>query len=177
MRSARPSMPYMSCKGPSRVAVRIVPAVLQPVPESRRLFGEADTQQAVHRERGVANPGVAVVPIAHAADRLRQAAGRGCDNRPGRLEREELERQGGALDDFTPAAGVGAVSTASVASSRRCRGTVLPPRRAPGQRLGAGLRIEDGAGQTWPSLLLEGKVGDDAIAIVLQRHGSGQSKA
>ena len=33
-----------------------------------RLLGEPEPQERVERERGVADPGVAVVPVAHAAD-------------------------------------------------------------------------------------------------------------
>src|SRR4029078_12584434 len=87
---------------PVRVAVRFMPPVLQPIPESCRFFCKTDTQESIDRERRVTNPGVAVVPIPHAANGFRQAAGWGCDNRPGRLEREEFEGQGGTLDDFTP---------------------------------------------------------------------------
>ena len=67
-----------------------------------------DANEGVHREGGVADPGVAVVPVARAADDFGQAAGRGGDDRAGRLEGEQLQGEGGALDALAPAAAVGA---------------------------------------------------------------------
>src|SRR5262249_34408241 len=65
---------------------RILPTRLQPVAEAGSFLGKADAEQAVERERGVANPRVAVVPIPRSADRLGQATGRRRDNCAGGLE-------------------------------------------------------------------------------------------
>ena len=47
----------------------------QPFHETPGFFGEADSEQSVDTERCVADPGVAVVPVAHAAEVFRQARG------------------------------------------------------------------------------------------------------
>ena len=83
-RSGRPSMPYMICSGPSPRPSLVAAAVCQPVHEGLGLLGEAEPQQGVEGEGGVADPGVAVVPVAPAADALGQAGGRGGDDRAGR---------------------------------------------------------------------------------------------
>ncbi len=90
------------------VGILLAAALVQPAHELGGLFGEADPQQGVEREGGVADPGVAVVPVAHPADILGQATGGRGDDGAGRLVGEELERQGRAVNRLTPAAGVGA---------------------------------------------------------------------
>ena len=162
-------------QGAGRVAVRFMPTVLQPILESRRFFGEADPQEAIQRERGITNPGVAVVPVAHAADRLRQAAGRGCDNRSGRLEREEFERQGGTLDDLTPAAVVGAMRqpTSPVFDRGAEEFLRLAQSRTTSVLL---LRIKKPQDKRGLLSFLEDKVGDHAISVLLQPHRGSQAK-
>jgi hypothetical protein len=80
--------------------------LLQPVHEARRLLEETEPHQAVHRERGIAQPGVAVVPVPRAAGFLRQRGGRGGDQGARGVIDEKLEREGGALHHLTPAARV-----------------------------------------------------------------------
>ena len=160
-------------QGAGPVLVGILPAILQPVPEAGRLLGEPDAEQAVQRERGIADPGVAVVPVARAADRLGQAARRGGDDRPRRFERQELERQGGAVDHFSPAAGVSALRKPAppvgdglaeqllgLADSGAAAGLVLASQAAQGER--GVLRFP------------EREVSDHARAVGPQRYGSGQ---
>src|SRR6516164_5392855 len=89
-------------------AVRLLPAVLEPASKARRLLGEADAQERVKREGRITDPGIAIVPVPLAADVLGQAARRRRHYRSRRLERQELERDGGPLDDFSPAAHVSA---------------------------------------------------------------------
>src|SRR4051794_1699313 len=48
--------------------------ISQPPPELPGLLGHAEPEQRMHREGGVADPGVAVVPVALAADLLGSAA-------------------------------------------------------------------------------------------------------
>jgi hypothetical protein len=91
------------------VPAGFVDARLQPLHEPRRLLGEADPQQRVEGERGVPDPGVAVVPISHASQLLGEAAGGRRDDGARGLEREKLEDQRGAVDDLAPAAAVGAL--------------------------------------------------------------------
>ena len=160
--------------GPS--AVGVLPAVLQPVPEAGRLLGEADAQQAVERERGVANPGVAVVPVALAADRLGQAAGRRRDDRPGRLEGQELERQGGAVDHLPPAAGVGALREPAPPVGDGVAEQLFRLADA-GARSGLVLGTEAAQDERGVLPFPEREVGDHAVAVGLQRHGGGQAEA
>ena len=68
-------------------------AVGQPVPERARLLDEPEPEQREHRERGVADPCVAVVPVPLAADDLRQARRRRGDEGAGRPVGQELQRQ------------------------------------------------------------------------------------
>ena len=82
--SERPSMPYMIWSGPVTRPSALAEAVGQPAHERSGLLGEAEPQQRVERERGVADPRVAVVPVALAAELLRQARRRRRDDRAGR---------------------------------------------------------------------------------------------
>ena len=59
--------------------------------------------QRLERERAVADPGVAVVPVALAARRLGQRGRQRRDRRAGRHVREALDRQRRALDRVPPA--------------------------------------------------------------------------
>ncbi len=91
------------------VGVRLGDPFTQELPEAGRFLGESHADEAVEREGGVPHPGVAVVPVAHAADRLREA-GRGCGHdRARRLEGHELQREHRAVDGLAPAPGVGAL--------------------------------------------------------------------
>ena len=64
----------------------------QEVAEGQRLVGVAGGEQRLEREHRVAQPAVAVVPVAHAADVLGQRRRRRGDHRAGRLGRHRLER-------------------------------------------------------------------------------------
>src|SRR6516162_560897 len=69
-------------------------------------FGQTEAQEGVHRECRIPDPGVAVIPVALAANSLRQAArGRG-DNRAGRLVGQQLQGEGGTVHHFSPAASI-----------------------------------------------------------------------
>ena len=70
--------------------------------ELPRLLVEADHVQAPEREARVPDPGVAVVPVALPARRLRKRGGQRGDHRPGRLVGEPLERQRRALQGPAP---------------------------------------------------------------------------
>ena len=59
--------------------------------------------EGLQGEGGVADPGVAVVPVALAARGLGQRGGQRGDRRPGRHVGEALDRQRGALDRLPPA--------------------------------------------------------------------------
>ena len=81
--------------------------VPQPAAELRRLLGEPQPQQRVDGERGVAHPGVAVVPVTLAADLLGQAGGRRGHQPAGRGVGHQLQRDRRALQHLPPAPGVG----------------------------------------------------------------------
>ena len=61
-----------------------------------------EPQERVEGERRVADPRVAVVPVAAAAELLGEARGRGGDERARRAVRQELQRQRGTPHDLAP---------------------------------------------------------------------------
>src|SRR5215207_2359999 len=88
------------------VALAAVPEVVH---EVARLFVEPDGDEGVEREGGVAQPRVAVVPVALAADPLRQTHRRGRDQSPGRVVDHELEDERRAMNLLPPPPAVGAL--------------------------------------------------------------------
>ena len=68
------------------------PDAQQVVAVRHRLVRVAGVEQRLQREHRVAQPGVAVVPVAHAADLLRQRRRRRRDHRAGLLGGHRLER-------------------------------------------------------------------------------------
>ncbi len=128
VRSLRPSMPYMICrlKSPSDPRHRLEHEgeVLE------RLPVEAEPVERAQHERGVADPGVAVVPVARPAGRLGQRGrGRRHDGAGGGVA-QTLEGERAALDVARARDGRGTCRwTASPASRRRCRRAgAAPPR-------------------------------------------------
>src|SRR5437762_9225273 len=89
------------------VGLELLAARLHPAHEGGRLLGEAEAHEAVEREGGVADPGVAIVPVPLAAELLGKPEGGGRDDGAVRPRGEELEGQRGAVDHLTPAALVG----------------------------------------------------------------------
>ncbi len=67
-----------------------------------RLPLEAEVVQRPEHERGVADPGVAVVPVALAARRLRERGRPGGHDRPGRRVAQRLQRERAPLDVGAP---------------------------------------------------------------------------
>ena len=97
---------------------------------------------AYDREGGVADPGVAVVPVALAADLLGQAGGRCRDQSAGRRVGHQLERDRRAVDHLPPAAAVGRAGEPGPPERRPCSSnsrwtSATPdlPRRPVGRRL------------------------------------------
>ena len=88
-----------------------------------RLLGEAEPQQRVERKRRVADPGVAVVPVALAAEHLGQARGRRRDDRARWAVGEELQRQRGAVHGLAPAAPVARLRQPPAPVLTRCART------------------------------------------------------
>src|SRR5205823_4891295 len=63
-----------------RARLQLAAALFDPAPEGGGFVPVTQTHQPVKRERGIANPGVTVIPIANATDFFRQTEGRRCDN-------------------------------------------------------------------------------------------------
>ncbi len=117
--------------------------------EVARLLVEAERVQGPEAEGRVADPAVAVVPVAFASRSLRQRGGRRGEDRPGRRVGEPLQHQGRALQVDAPGV-VGEVAVAQpvapelfgrVEPLQRLGGAARPAQVAvaPGQRAEAGL--------------------------------------
>ena len=92
---------------------------------------EAQGVEAPERERGVPDPGVAVVPVALPARRLRQRRGGRGDHGAGGRVGEALERQRAALEEGAPRDGRGTRrGRASAASGARSTPAARRPRRS-----------------------------------------------
>src|SRR5262249_38680630 len=70
--------------------------------------------EGVDRECRIPDPGVAVIPVALAANALRQAACGRRDNRAGRLVGQQLQREGGTVHHFSPAASISGLADPSL---------------------------------------------------------------
>ena len=91
---------------------------------------EVQVVERLQRERRVAHPGVAVVPVALAARRLRERRGERRHRRPGRHVRQSLDRQRRALDRVAPAVvGDARPSEPRPPEARRRREPLPRPRR------------------------------------------------
>ena len=108
VRSCSPPTPNMICSGWSG-----------PMRRGRRgghegeevvgLVRAGGDPQRLHGEAGVAHPGVAVVPVALAADALGQRGGRRGDDRAAGLEGQPLQHPAAVVDQVAPRAVVGLV--------------------------------------------------------------------
>ena len=74
----------------------------QPVAPRARLVEETGPEQRVEREGGVAQPAVAVIPVAAAAELLGQAGGRRGHDAAARAVGQRLEREQGAPERVAP---------------------------------------------------------------------------
>ena len=74
----------------------------QPVAPRARLVEETGPEQRVEREGGVAQPAVAVIPVAAAAELLGQAGGRRGHDAAARSVGQRLEREQGAPERVAP---------------------------------------------------------------------------
>ncbi len=92
------------------VGRRLVAALFQPVHEGCGLVGEPERHQSVCGERGVADPGIAVVPVSDAAEFLRQGCGRRGDQSPGRPVNEQFENERRTVHHLPPASVVPAAA-------------------------------------------------------------------
>ena len=127
-------------------ALRGLGAVGDEVEEVVGLPVEAERVEAPERERGVADPGVAVVPVALAAGRLGQRGGGGGDDRAGRRVGQALERERAALQVACATGGRGSGrGRASAASGGRSTRASRRPRRT---CAAAGCSLHDSAQKT-----------------------------
>ena len=102
VRSVSPPIPYMICRSP-RAGRRVGAERLEEEREVlERLPVEAEVVQRPQHERGVADPRVAVVPVALAARRLGQRRGARGHDRAGRRVAQALQRERAALDVRPP---------------------------------------------------------------------------
>ena len=119
--SRSPPIPYMTCR-----SVVVLPGdVGDEVEEVVGLPVEAERVEAPEHERGVADPRVAVVPVALAAGRLGQRRRRRGDHRAGRRVRQALQRQRASAAGTAATGGRGsrrarATRARSPRSRRRC---------------------------------------------------------
>ena len=138
VRSRRPSIPYMICSAAVLVGLEVGD-------ELHELVGlpvEVEVVQRLQRERRVAHPRVAVVPVALAAGRLGQRRRERRDRRAGRHVREALDRQRRALDRQRASGGRGCARAGQPVAPearrrvepRAARRRRRPARRAPRPR-------------------------------------------
>ena len=112
----------------------------QPVPPDVGLLGVAGLDQRVEGERGVAEPAVAVVPVALAPEVLGQRGGRGGDDPAGDLVGHQPEGEQGAADHV----GVRYVGRCSATPTPRPRRWSPRSGRAAPEVGGLGVRREPG---------------------------------
>ena len=86
------------------IRLHLVAALIQKLHECGGFVREPDPHEGVERKGRIANPGVAVIPVARAAHALGQAASRRRDDRAGGLKGEQLQHQRGAMHHLAPAA-------------------------------------------------------------------------
>src|SRR5437868_10495836 len=91
------------------IRIGIVRASIQKRRKLRSFIGEADPQQAIHREGGVSDPNITIVPISNSAGTLGQTARGRRDDRAGRFVGKQLQHQSRPVHHFTPAATIGAL--------------------------------------------------------------------
>ena len=116
--SARPSMPYMICSGPDSPTRQSRNRSRQPTHERLCLLAKAQAQKRIKRESRVANPSVAVVPVALAAELLGQRCRRRRDDRPRRLVGQAASASAPSGAPSRASARCSATATASGASSQ-----------------------------------------------------------
>jgi hypothetical protein len=136
------------------------------------LVGARADVERLDRQARVADPREAVVPVALAADRLRQRGRRGGDDRPGRAVRQALEHARAQADQLAVRAVVDVVL--GLPRAPRLNGVVDALRDPVGGRRGRGLgRLGRGVPQREAGALpgLEGEGRAHGRVGELERHG------
>ncbi len=151
-------------------------ALLQPAHEVLGLVRHPQAQEGVQSKCRVADPGVAVVPIAHPADLLGEAARRCRDDRPGRREGQQLQHQGRAVDHLTPAAIVAALAhpaSPELESLSQQLGADEPRLQQPGVSITLNLAEDE---RRWLARVQQ-EFGSDPRALARQRKAADQREA
>ena len=68
-----------------------VRTILNPIDKIRGFRGEAEAQKRVNGKGRVAQPGIAIIPIARPADHFRKTGRGSCDDRACRFECKQLQ--------------------------------------------------------------------------------------
>ncbi len=140
-----------------------------PGQEGVRLLGEPEIEEGLERQRGVAQPAVAVVPVARAADRLGQR-GRGRRHHRSRGgEGEELQGQG-AADNVVAVGSVVAAARRPPAPPREARLDPAPGLLAEG-RQDRRLLVGEGDREVAALAGAEGRGAVDAGAVLARGEG------
>src|SRR5262245_22910889 len=63
-----------------RTRLQLAAALFDPASEGRSFALVTETHQRIQRERCIANPGVAVIPVSNSTNLFRQTEGRRCDD-------------------------------------------------------------------------------------------------
>ncbi len=90
----------------ARLFAAVTYAFANPAHESVGFVGIAQAHEGVDGKQGVADPRIAVIPVATAAQGLRQAESRGRNNAAVLARGQQLQGQGRAVDRFSPAPAV-----------------------------------------------------------------------
>ena len=131
-------------------------------------------QQRLQRERRVAQPAVAVVPVALAAGKLGQRGCRCRDHSTGRLVRQQFENQGGADHDLPPSSLITAFGDPPLPHGDRLLQSLLPEVLNLGGNLPAILiHVEDKSGGL---IRFEDKIGDYASRVRPQLERTDQTE-
>ena len=172
----------------AQLGVRELRGVEQPPEEGASLRRAAHAQKGVERKRAVANPAVAVVPVADARERLGQRGGPGGGNRPGGSVDQELERERAPHHRPSPRALVAALGRPAAPEVHRGREARLdlapgrederlPVRRGEhDQRLTSVRGAEAPAGRVGAFRALSGPPGADRHGVgACARHGHAEA--
>ena len=140
-------------------------AAVQPAGPGPGFLGVPSRHEGEQGDGGVAQPAEAVVPVPHAAQRLRQRRGGRCDDAAGRRVGQALQRQQGPLDRLGPrtvvSASGGPVGPVLLRRIQRVIGVQAEGRRQ--------MRRAVGEHEGHPLAFPHGELGDGAQVPAVQR--------
>ena len=143
--------------------------VRQPAPERLGLLGEPQPEQGMDREGPVPDPGVAIIPVALAADLLGQTGGGGGDQPAGGGVGHQLQGDGRAVDHLPPPTPVGRAGQPAPPEPRRGGEQAQQLLGGHGAGWAVGSRL-----QHQPTGLagLQRQLAADIVAVALHRPGA-----